>query len=194
MMKGTILSAILGLTILGNSILILITVSITIHDLILLTSDRLEPSLLYVLGQKGGIQQGDRDSSLLQVQSNDNDKEVKAMTATIILNSKDINFDEFKMRCTLIDTGTDAVLRTDECNIDQSSVQDTKASITTAGGHVLKARNKGTLTTYVTDAEFNMRQINIPDALIVPNLTENLTSHRPFIEMGHLVFFHKQMS
>ena len=56
MMKGTILVAILGLTILGNSILILITVSITIHDLILLTSERLGPSLLYVLGPKGGIQ------------------------------------------------------------------------------------------------------------------------------------------
>ena len=154
-MKGTILVAILGLTILGNSILILITVSITIHDLILLTSERLEPSLLYALGPKGGIQQEDRDSSLLQVQSNDN--EMKAMTATIILNSKDINFDEFEMRCSLIDTGTDAVLRTDECNIDQSSVEDTKASITTAGGHVMKAMSKGTLTTYVTDAEFNVR-------------------------------------
>ena len=54
--------------------------------------------------------------------------------------------------------------------------------------------SKGTLTTYVTDAEFNVRQINIPDALIVPNLTENLTQHRPFLEMGHLVFFHNQMS
>ena len=156
MMKGTILVALLGFTILGNSILILITVSITIHDLILLTSKRLEPSLLYVLGQKGGIQQEDRDSSLLQVQSNDNDKEMKAMTATLILNSKDINFDEFEMRCSLIDTGTDAVLRTDECNTDQSSVQDTKASITTAGGQVLKTKSKGTLTTYVTDEEFNV--------------------------------------
>ena len=38
MMKGKILFAILGLTILGNVILILIAVSITIHDLILLTS------------------------------------------------------------------------------------------------------------------------------------------------------------
>ncbi len=47
---------------------------------------------------------------------------------------------------------------------------------------------------YVEDAAFNMRMINIPDALIVQNLTENLTSHRPFIEMGHLVFFHIQMS
>jgi hypothetical protein len=55
MLKGTTLVAILGFTILGNSILILITVSITIHDLILLTSERLEPSLLYVLKwTKGG--------------------------------------------------------------------------------------------------------------------------------------------
>ena len=46
----------------------------------------------------------------------------------------------------------------------------------------------------VPDVGFNMRLIDIPDALIVPNLVENLTSHRPFVEMGHLVFFHKQMS
>ena len=81
---------------------------------------------------------------------------MKAMTATIFLNSKDINFEEFEMRCSLIDTGTDAVFRTDECNIDQSSLKDTKPSITTAGRHVLKAMNKGTLTKYVTDAQFNM--------------------------------------
>jgi len=28
----------------------------------------------------------------------------------------------------------------------------------------------------------------------VQNLTENPTTHRPFIDMGHLVFFHKQKS
>ena len=68
------------------------------------------------------------------------------------------------MQCSFIDTGTDAVLCTDECNIDQLSVQDTKASITTAGGHVLKAMSKWTLTKYVTYAEYNVLQINIQDA------------------------------
>ena len=67
------------------------------------------------------------------------------------------------MQCSFIDTGTDAVLCTDECNIDQLSVQDTKASITTAGGHVLKAMSKWTLTKYVTYAEYNVLQINIQD-------------------------------
>ena len=84
--------------------------SITIHDLILLTSERLEPSLLYVLGQKVGN---------------------KARRSRLY---------EFEMLCSFIDTGTNAVLRTDECNIDQSSVQDTKTSVKTAGGHVLKAK------------------------------------------------------
>ena len=86
------------------------------------------------------------------------------MTARIILNSKDINFKEFENQCSFINTGTDAVHCTDECNIDLWSVQETKASIATAGGHFLKAMSKGALTTHVEDAEFNVQQINIQDA------------------------------
>ena len=57
----------------------------------------------------GGIQREDRaiqredsNNCLLQVQNH----KMKAMTATFISNSEDVNFDEFEMRCSFIDTGT----------------------------------------------------------------------------------------
>ena len=53
--------------------------------------------------------EGHVSHSAIRVQSN----KTKAMTATIILNLKEIKFEEFEMRCSLIETGTDAVLRTD---------------------------------------------------------------------------------
>ena len=44
------------------------------------------------------------------------------------------------------------------------------------------------------DINKNLHQINFEDALIVPGISQNLTSHKPFVETGHLVFFHKLMS
>jgi hypothetical protein len=139
--------------------------------------------LSHVLGQKGGILQENNHEGLHQVQSQESqliksheNQVKKAMTATVIMRTGEIDFDGFDIKYSLIHTGTDAVLRTDQRNVDPSSVREANANITTAGGHVLKANCSGTLTAYVADTTFNMRMINIPDALIVNNLTENLTS------------------
>jgi hypothetical protein len=105
-----------------------------------------------------------------------------------VLEADKIDMEDFEVKYSLIDTGTDAVLRTDQRNVDPSSIRESNARINTAGGHVLTAAGSGTLTAHVVDTAFNMRQIDITDALIVPHLTDNLMSHRPFIEMGHLCF------
>ena len=58
--------------------------------------------------KKGGIQQEDSAiqrediNDLLQVQNH----KTKARTATAILNSEEVNFKEFEMSCSLVDTGT----------------------------------------------------------------------------------------
>ena len=36
-----------------------------------------------------------------------------------------------------------------------------------------------------------MHQIMLENALVVPNLSQNLTSHKQFVESGHMVFFHE---
>ncbi len=36
-----------------------------------------------------------------------------------------------------------------------------------------------------------MHQLVLENALVVPGLSHNLTSHKQFIENGHMVFFHK---
>ena len=83
------------------------------------------------------------------------------------------SFGEFEMRCFSIDTRTDAALRIEDCNIDSCSVRDSRANRTTAGEHILRAKSTGILTTYLTDVELNMRQINNPDASMVQHLTQN---------------------
>jgi hypothetical protein len=39
-----------------------------------------------------------------------------------------------------------------------------------------------------------MHQLILENALVVPGLSQNLTSHKQFIENGHMVFFHKNQS
>ena len=59
------------------------------------------------------------------------------------------------MRYSLIDTASDtdalAVLHTDWSNTDPFSEQNSRANIAKAGGHVLRAKSEGTLTTNVTN-------------------------------------------
>jgi len=119
-----------------------------------------------ILGQKGGIQRKVRKSGLLQVQNN----EMKAMTATVILNSEEVNFKEFEMRCSLVDTGTGKVLSSDDYNVDSCSAQDSRVTTTTEGTHVLEAKNTGTLTRYVIDVESYVQQIIIVKSLFVDDL------------------------
>ena len=50
------------------------------------------------------------------------------------------------------------------------------------------------MTMYLMDLNRNLHQINLEDTLGVPDVAQNLTSRKPFADMGHLVFFHKDMS
>ena len=61
--------------------------------------------------------------------------------------------------------------------------------ISTAGLDPLAASQSGLLNLLVKDDEGNMHQIMLEDALVVPGLSQNLTSHNQFIENGHMVFF-----
>ncbi len=36
-----------------------------------------------------------------------------------------------------------------------------------------------------------MHQLILENALVVPGLSQNLTSHKQVVENGHMVFFHK---
>ena len=58
----------------------------------------------YILGQKGGIQQKDCKSRLLQV--------------TYHKMNEEVNFKEFEIRCSLVNTGTGKELSSDDCNVD----------------------------------------------------------------------------
>ena len=89
------------------------------------------------------------------------------MTATVILNSEEVNFKEFEMRCSLVDTGTGKVLCSDNCNVDSCSAQDSRVTTTTADTHALKAKNTGTLTRYVTEVESYVQQIIIVKSVFI---------------------------
>ena len=91
MVRGVILFALLGSTVFMYGSLVIDRFGHVCYH-----------SLWCILGQKGGIQREDRamqredsNNGLLQVQNH----EMKAMKATFILNSEDVNFDEFEMRC-----------------------------------------------------------------------------------------------
>jgi hypothetical protein len=46
----------------------------------------------------------------------------------------------------------------------------------------------------VKDDKGNSHQIMLENALVVPNLSQNLTSHKQFVESGHMVFFHESQA
>jgi len=62
--------------------------------------------------------------------------------------------------------------------------------IHTAGPENLTATQTGLLHLLVKDDKGNMHQLMLENALVVPGLSQNLTSHKQFVENGHMVFFH----
>ena len=66
--------------------------------------------------------------------------------------------------------------------------------INTAGPETLSASQTGLLNLLVKDDKGNMHQLMLENALVVPGLSQNLTSHKQFIQNGHMVFFHKNQS
>ena len=66
--------------------------------------------------------------------------------------------------------------------------------IHTAGPDQLKASHSGLLHLIVKDDKGNLHQLMLENALVVPNLSQNLTSHKQFVESGHMVFFHESQA
>jgi hypothetical protein len=65
--------------------------------------------------------------------------------------------------------------------------------INTAGPETLKASQSGLLILLVKDDRGNIHQLILKNDFVVPGLSQNLTSHKQFIENGHMVFFHKKI-
>ena len=90
------------------------------------------------------------------------------------------------------DTGTDAYLRQDESLMYPLFPSSTV--IHTAGPDQLRALHSGLLHLIVKDDKGNLHQLQLENALVVPNLSQNLTSHKQFVESGHMVFFHESQA
>jgi hypothetical protein len=46
----------------------------------------------------------------------------------------------------------------------------------------------------VKDDKGNLHRLMLENALVVPRLSYNLTSHKQFVENGHVVFFHESQA
>jgi hypothetical protein len=66
--------------------------------------------------------------------------------------------------------------------------------IHTAGPEYLTATQTGLLHLLAVDDKGNMHQLMLEKALVVPGLSQNLTSHTEFVENGHMVLFHNSPS
>ena len=66
--------------------------------------------------------------------------------------------------------------------------------IKTAGPDKLRATEAGLLNLLVKGDKSYVHQLMLENALVVPGLSQNFTSHKQFVENGHMVFFHKNQS
>jgi uncharacterized membrane protein YqjE len=160
-------------------------------------------ALLLAVAQKGGMWVIKMFSSMLttiwkKTANMNEEKQYRARVAmpasTKIITASEIRSktDDFNKRLSLVDTGTDAYLRQDDSLMFPLFPSSTV--INTAGPDQLTASKSGLLNLLVQDDKGNMHQIMLENALVVPGLSQNLTSHKQFIENGHLVFFHKNQS
>ena len=115
-----------------------------------------------------------------------------AQTKIISANEIKTKWNGFEKRLSLVDTGTDAYLRQD--NQLMFPLHPASTTINTAGPDQLKASHSGLLNLLLKDDKGNVHQMLIENALLVPGLSQNLTSHKQFVDSGHLVFFHKNQS
>ena len=97
--------------------------------------------------------------------------------------------DNFLIRRSLFDTGTDAYLRQDERL--KFPIFPSSTVIHIAGSEQLKAWQTGLLHFIVKDDKGNLHELMLENALVAPRLSQNLTSHKQFFENGHMVFFHQ---
>ena len=107
-------------------------------------------------------------------------------TRSQIIKSDEVsrNLDSFRQRLSLIDTGTDSYPRQD--NQSMRNLVRSNVKITTAGPDELCARQSGLLSMIVRDRTGNMHDLLVENALVVPNLTRDLTSHLQFVEKDTL--------
>jgi hypothetical protein len=63
--------------------------------------------------------------------------------------------------------------------------------IHTAGPENLTATQAGLLQLLDKGDKGNMHQLMLENNLVVPRLSQNLTSHKQFVENGPMVFYHK---
>jgi hypothetical protein len=160
-------------------------------------------ALLLAVAQKGGMWVIKMFSSMLttiwkKTAYMNEEKQYRARVAmpasTKIITASEIRSktDDFNKRLSLVDTGTDAYLRQDDSLMFPLFPSSTV--INNAGPDQLTASKFGLLNLLVQDDKGNMHQIMLENALVVPGLLQNLTSHKQFIENGNLVFFHKNQS
>ena len=157
-------------------------------------------TLFFVFAQKGGKSVYLTFSSILKQikvrtsnqQENDIRVAMPAQTRIISANEIKTKWNGFEKRLSLVDTGTDAYLRQD--NQLMFPLHPASTTINTAGPDQLKASHSGLLNLLLKDDKGNVHQMLIENALLVPGLSQNLTSHKQFVDSGHLVFFHKNQS
>ncbi len=150
--------------------------------------------------QTGGMRILKMFSTTLKTISRQNVKEKETASfriakpaATKIMTSNEIKSraKDFSTRLSLFDTGTDAYLRQDNSLMSTSLPSSTV--IHTAGPENLTATQTGLLHLLVKDDKGNMHQLMLENALVVPGLSQNLTSHKQFVENGHGIFSQKSI-
>ena len=87
------------------------------------------------------------------------------------------NWSGFVQRLSLLDTGTDAYLRQTAQSMSYLVSSETK--ISTAGPLELEATHSGLLSMLLRDRDGNLHELLIERALVVPSLTQNLSSSTP---------------
>ncbi len=88
---------------------------------------------------------------------------------------------DFSTTLSLFDIGTDAYLRQDNSLMSTSLPSSTV--IHTAGPENFTATQTGLLHLLVKDDKGNMHQLMLENALVVPRLSQNLTSHKLWREV-----------
>ena len=144
--------------------------------------------ILFVCAQTGGVKSLKMFPTTLTKCSAQTEARVAMPASTKIITANEVR-DNFVTRRSLFDTGTDAYLRQDESLMYPLFPSSTV--IHTAGPDQLRASHSGLLHLIVKDDKGNLHQLQLENALVVPNLSQNLTSHKQFVESGHMVFFHE---
>ena len=122
---------------------------------------------------------------------NEEQMRIAMPASTKIFTAGEVN-DNFVTRRSLLDTGSDAYLRQDDSMMNPLFSSSTL--ISTAGPEQLTASHSGLLHLIVKDDKGHLHRSMLENALVVLRSSHNLTSHKQFVENGHLVFFHESQA